>query len=463
MSRRGSGRTPSPYLAAARRASIDADKTALSVARSKLFLSVQSESIANQIVRRDIEPLFSANFFDKYFDMIVLPNCHPQFYHGWIDEIKELMAHNPSLYYSMLACSATQVHAYSGTAQLLGLALEYYGQGMRHVSRLLEVDSVANHNGLLMSIILLYLHGCLGQATFGDVPRHLDAAMSLVRLRFFDSRGAIQHTFDRIALESVLYQMFLTAAGTWSACPPDSTHVDAEFWSTAQLLLENSNLFPDDSPAVNSPVLGIPISLFRLVLSAKQLYHRSDRLDVEELGNLQAEIADWEALVLQNGEADYAASQSNLSHYQLYKDAAYLYILIASLLIDQAASAALEGASYQISSAGESWQAVRMLEILRRQQGNREWSKCFLSNWPLYATGFFMHTPDTQALVRQELLRRIEVTGFLQASRFLNELELIWMERGPIGTSTVQRSSDTHAASSDATRVDQRLGVENAW
>jgi hypothetical protein len=392
-------------------------------------LSVKSESIASQIMRRDIEPIVSANFFDKYFDMIVLPNCHPQFYHGWISEIKELMTLHPSLYYSMLACSAAQVHSLSGTSQLHGLALEYYGQSMRYVSRLLDSESLVNHNGLLMSIILLYLHGCLGQATFGDIPRHLDAAMSLVRLRLLDGGSAIQQSFDRIALESVLYQIFLTTAGSWSDCQPHAARLDDTFWNKAELLLEDSHLFPEESPSVNSPILGVPVSLFRLVLSAKQLYHRRDDPDLAALDELQAEIGDWEALVLRNGDPDSAASQSNLSHYQLYKDAAYLYIIIASLLIDQAASAVASDATTHIPSASESWQAAKMLEILKRQQGNTEWGKCFISNWPLYTAGFFMDTHEAQDVVRQELRFRIEVTGFSQPVRFLQDLEAVWAER----------------------------------
>jgi hypothetical protein len=410
--------------------------------------------MSSQIMRRDVEPLVSANFFDNYFNMIVLPNCHPQFYHGWIGEIKDLMTKHPSLYYSMLACSAAQVHSLSGTSQLHGLALEYYDRGIKYVSQLLDVDSVANHNGLLMSIILLYLHGCLGRATFSDVPRHVDAAINLLRLRLFTNRvsHSIRTTFDRIAIESALYQIFLTAAGPWVDPPASSVPIDFEFWHNAESLLSdpNSSLFPTHSASVNSPILGQPLALFRLVLTAKHLYqtrhlhhhhyqpHHSDSSPTLTT-TLQDELADWEALVLRNADPDPAAAASNLSHYVLYKHATYLYILIASLLLDQAInippippafSPTSEPTQHHPCASASTWQVIRIIQILRQHQGDMEWAKCFISNWPLYTCGFFMVRKEEQDVVRQELVLREKVTGFSQTRRFLEELEVVWAERG---------------------------------
>ncbi|KPI35889.1 uncharacterized protein AB675_10415 [Cyphellophora attinorum] len=354
-------------------------------------LSLRSESVSSQIMRRDVEPLVSANFFDNYFDMVLLPDCHPQFYHGSLGEIKDLMTKHPSLYFALLACSAAQVHSLSGTSQLHGLALEYYDRGIKHVSELLDVDSVANHDGLLITIILLYLHGCLGRATFDDVPRHLDAAVGLLRLRLFNGKGGVRQPLDRLAIESSLYQIFLTAAGSWVDPPSSNPQLDTSFWSIT---------------------LSEPPSA-----------------DYDAIATLKDELSSWEALLLTNGDLDVAAAQSNLGHYQLYKDSMYLYILIASLLLDQAINTTSDGESVQVPKASTSWQAVRMLRILEQHQSENAWAKFYASNWPLYTCGFFMAGASDQDIVRQGLMLRTEVTGFSQPARFLEELEIVWDRR----------------------------------
>lgn len=396
--------------------------------QAKDAISMQSARVACRIILRDVEPVVSANFFDKYFNMIVLPNCHPQFYHGWIAEIKQLMTQHPSLYYSVLACSASQVHSLSGTPQMRGLALEYYDRSIKGVLQLVDVESAATHNGLLMTIILLYLHGCLGQATLTDVPHHVEAAIRLLRLRLFNGNGTIWQPFDRIAVESVLYQIFLTEMGSWTVQTEQRLQFDTEFWLQAERVLAQSTLFPGESPSVNSPVLGVPVALFRLTLAVKNQY-RSPQPDPDTITHLRDELGEWEALVLQDGDIDPAASQSGLSHYSLYKDSAFLYILIASLLLDQTSALSPEADVALKPEESNSWQVAKMLQVLQNQRGVDEWATCFISNWPIYTVGFFLGTKRDQDVIRQELLRRLELTGFSQAARFLADLEATWAAR----------------------------------
>lgn len=108
---------------------------------------------------REVEQLCSRHFVDLYFGQLLLPGCHPAFYHGWIDEIQQLMEQYKSLYYSVLACSASHIHGLSKSPYMQELALDFYGKSVNNVGQLLAVSHVATHNGLLMSIILLYIHG----------------------------------------------------------------------------------------------------------------------------------------------------------------------------------------------------------------------------------------------------------------------------------------------------------------
>ncbi|ETN43748.1 uncharacterized protein HMPREF1541_02907 [Cyphellophora europaea CBS 101466] len=370
--------------------------------------------------------------------MIVLPNCHPSFYHGWINEIRQLMTVHKSLYYSVLACSASQLRSLSGTQQMHGLALEYYSRGIETVSSLLAVESAATHNGLLMTIILLYLHGCLGLTTFSDIPRHVEAAIQLLRLRFFTGHdGAIRRPFDRIAIESVLYQVFLTAMGSWCQRIEQDFHFDAEFWLQAEKLLAQSTLFPSEPATVNSPVLGVPMSLFRLVLSIKQIYQGPNRQDQETINHLRDELDEWEAMVLRNDDLDLAASRSELSHYEIYKDAAFLYILAASLLLDQADEFLFDGTEILEPRPSSSWQVAKMIQILQDHAEDYEWAKCFIGNWPLYTIGFFMETQDEIELVRADLQRRWDISGFSQVARFRGELETAWAGRAAPAESAI--------------------------
>lgn len=125
-------------------------------------LSRLSESTSIQAMRYNIEPLLVDHFANTYYSTILLPDCHADFYHGWIADIQRLMKQHKSVYYSVLACSASQIHSLSSVPHMGELALDYYSQSIKEVSRLLDLSSVATHDGPLNSIILLYLHGvCL--------------------------------------------------------------------------------------------------------------------------------------------------------------------------------------------------------------------------------------------------------------------------------------------------------------
>lgn len=119
-----------------------------------------SESAAHQVMAKGLEFVLCRHFVEKYYDLIVLPDCHPEFYTGWITEIQELMARHKSLQYSVLACAASHVHFIDASVQMQELALTYYSHALRGLSEMLaSASQVENHNGLLMSVMLLYLHG----------------------------------------------------------------------------------------------------------------------------------------------------------------------------------------------------------------------------------------------------------------------------------------------------------------
>lgn len=282
----------------------------------------------------------------------------------------------------------------------------------------------------------------MGRGTYTDIPRHVNAATRILTMRLFNGPLSISRSFDRLAVESVLYQIFLVTTGLWSDQIPLDYDFDARFWLQAEKLLDQSKLFPGRSNSLNSPVLGVPVTLFRLALSLKQRYQSPFRQDQATLDQLRSELEEWEALVLCGHELDCLSEyeQPNRQH-RFYQDAGYLYILIASLLLDQ-----LTGNENQNEDNGqsraepprpapiESWQIRKATQILRRYQHDDEWKLCFIGNWPVYTLGFFMSRSEDVQLVRDDMHRRWNLTRFAQLARFINDLEASFTERG-YGTS----------------------------
>lgn len=231
--------------------------------------------------------------------------------------------------------------------------------------------------------------------------------------------------FDRIALESVLYQVFITTMGSWYR-PPSNFRFDAEFWLQAESLLSQSILFPDRSVSFNSPVLGTPLPLLKLVLLVKQLAQSPFGQDEETLGQLNEELDQWKPLIWSNETPAAKWFDEQMPHYQSYKDVTLLYVLIASVLLDQLSQGIEdEEISLQLKPS-DSWEVFEIKQILQRHTNDEDWSKCFIGCWPVYTVGFFMSTADDQDLVRSDLYRRGVSTGSSQISRFAKELEGAW-------------------------------------
>jgi hypothetical protein len=68
--------------------------------------------------------------------------------------------HHQGLRFSVLANGASHLHLADDSVQMQDLALTYYSQSMRGLSRVVAAPSPAqDYNATLTAIILLYLHG----------------------------------------------------------------------------------------------------------------------------------------------------------------------------------------------------------------------------------------------------------------------------------------------------------------
>lgn len=72
------------------------------------------------------------------------------------------MVEDKSLRYSVLASAASHMHNTAPNPGMQSLALNYYSRSIKGLSTTLsqlnDID-LAKHDGFLMSIMLLYLHG----------------------------------------------------------------------------------------------------------------------------------------------------------------------------------------------------------------------------------------------------------------------------------------------------------------
>ena len=119
-----------------------------------------SVSTDHRALSPDITPLIYKHFVDKYYPLILLPNCHPKYYWVFLHKLELLLPEYPCLQYTVLASAASHLHSTLGSAQMQELSLTYYSQALQSLQELLASASrLENNNGLLMSIMLLYTLG----------------------------------------------------------------------------------------------------------------------------------------------------------------------------------------------------------------------------------------------------------------------------------------------------------------
>lgn len=283
--------------------------------------------------------------------------------------------------------------------------------------------------------------------------------MNLLALRLSAGPLQISRPFDRLAVESVLYQVFLGCTALWS--DEAAYHsFDPQFWHQTESLLENSILFPGFSNILNSPVLGVPVSLFRLAIQVKNMYQNPKAYNFRALNDLRSEVEVWEATVLCDREIDSLAENETSAPYQVYyKSISYLFALIFSLLLEHISSCpALDMPMLneyttkkpQVRTPptlpSDSWQVQKAMQILLKHRGDDQWAGCFIGTWPVYTLGFFLGEMDHIEIIRQDLNRRWESTRFIQVARFLEDLEATWSSRFGISP-TFSSSSDVNGMS----------------
>jgi hypothetical protein len=179
-------------------------------------------------------------------------------------------------------------------------------------------------------------------------------------------------------------------------------------------------MFPDRPASSSSPVLGVPIALFKLILAIKQLYQKPLLCTLANLSCLRKDVGYWEAaMTLEQKQASDERS--------IYDDATLLYILIASLLIERLTECdPTSSPRMPQPEASTCWQFREMIEVLRRRRGDSCWERGYVASWPVYTVGIFAGSESDIKLVREDMARRWTLSNFAQVSRFSKDLEKTW-------------------------------------
>lgn len=128
-------------------------------------IHVQSETHAEKWSAHTLESILLRYFVEKYYDMLLLPECPSDFYLGWINQIQAKLAcpEYTCMHHSLLANAAANLHFVDAKPRMQVVALTYYSHALGGLSKLLAQGGTSEaDDGLLMSVMLLYLHGVSG-------------------------------------------------------------------------------------------------------------------------------------------------------------------------------------------------------------------------------------------------------------------------------------------------------------
>lgn len=397
-------------------------------------------AVSNAVVGSCLEIVVGRHFIDSYYSTLINPDSHHDFYDDWITDIQNFMEDSTGLRYSVLANAASNLYLSGEPGQMQELALSYYSQSLRGVTWAVVDASDKQEdrrNAVLMSVMLLYLHGCMGHGTYDDIPLHVDAAVRMITWRFLegDPPPRLTRPFDRLAVESVIYQVYLCKMGLWSEREGQGLQFtfDPHFWLKCEALLARSIVFPELSNTLNSPVLGLPFAIFKIMLMIRTLWEedRTTRSFRHSVRRLKDELQPWETW-LQEGDPHIDAQMQlhttlDVVAQSMTKDAATLMVSSASLLLSQ-----LEQWNSSVvpsPPATSSWQRILMVAVLQRRRNDQQWSICCLANYPVYVSGHFMGTTAEIELVRNEMRQRASKMAWSQVHRFWDDLEGLWSSR----------------------------------
>jgi hypothetical protein len=400
-----------------------------------------------------LEIAVARHFVDHFYPHLLSLDCDRHFHQEWLRSIQKSMPHSTGLRYSVLANAASHLFLAGRCPQMQDLALHYYTRSLRGLGTAISQsdtnDWECGKNDILTSMIFLYLHGNMGNGTYEDTSIHVNAAAQVLERRFFrPGAGAdLKQPTDRLVVESVIYHIFQIEMGFWSDIPGKGLayQFDPAFWLKCEGLLRGSSKSPELPDPSTSPVLGIPMALYKLMLIVKRLWtmNPKSRSFETSLSQVETELDVWDrsGLLASEDEKSLAICQSPVlaSSHSIVGHATTIMAICASLLVHQLRRQP-HCIRVPIAPAGDECgeQVDKIITILRSRKGDHQWTSCHVSTYPVYVAGYFMRSEEEIGLVRAEMQQRFEDLHWRQVSRYWDDLETVWGTRSR-STSTARQ------------------------
>ncbi|KAK1708147.1 hypothetical protein BDP67DRAFT_411660 [Colletotrichum lupini] len=406
--------------------------------------SCSKDSIISLELRElpDLEQELTHHYFNIFLSVLLLPTVRERDLEGYGSQVMSMMLRSESVKCGVLAACASNKYMLLRSRRYHDAALGYYFRAVELVNRALH-DLGASAKGpddpLLTTVVYLYLYDMWGPPDETlDARKHVDGAMNLLKLRYEDtcSPMSMSRPLHRINTESVLYQAFLLAMRKPFA---PNFHVDEQFLDRSEHVL-NARKLIDILSEGDSPVLGLPLPLYRLITDLIDVLNSPKHPTEAFLIRMREEMKTWEGLVL----VEDGGASCPLSMTSFHKDAVTLFVLGASLLLDYIAEFSLANHTlwpqvprttqnswnplHPMRSAPR-WQVQRAFEILRRPAAYETWTRCFLGAWPMLILGYSVTSSEDISLIRRVLTQMVERMGYGEIQRILDDLEGVWTKR----------------------------------
>jgi hypothetical protein len=399
--------------------------------------------IALRTLGSGLEVAIAHHFVDHYYPHLISFDCDPTFRLEWLSSIQKSMPQCTSLRYSVLANAASHIFLTGQCPQMQDLAIHYYTRSLRGLGTAISHLDTSNwqfaHNDILTSIIFLYLHGNMGSGTYSDISIHVNAAMRVLKRRFFQlgAGASSMRPTDRLLVESVIYQIFQVEMGYWSDGPGKGLahQFDPGFWSGCERFLHGLSVSPESHDASISPVLGIPMVIYKLMLIIRRLWTMNPKSrDFEVfLSQVENQLSAWEGCELPaaNSIESLFSRQPSMNEpsHSIVGHSTTIMVICASLLVHHLRT---QPHSLRVPVPPDKEcdkQVDKITAILRSRKGHHQWTSCHVGTYPVYVAGYLMRSEEEIMLVRAEMQQRFEDLHWRQVSRYWEDLETVWKTR----------------------------------
>lgn len=260
---------------------------------------------------------------------------------------------------------------------------------------------------------------------------HVVGAVKLLSLRNQDNSSLRPFTqsHDRINVESVLYQGFLPSIRR--PFRPDF-RLDSAFITYAEDLLRS---YDNANPTSSKPsiVLGVPTSLYRLILRIIDSYNVPRNRLLDHLKGLKMELQYWEQLLVDDQDSQNVHHGDSRFNDLIIIATPLLLDLITETLTSRDDTDCPFVSVEDVDGKPWGWQLDLAMNILQCPEEHQKWSSCYLGAWPLLILGYGARSIEEITLVKDILTKMQQRIGYGELQRIREELDDITTYKVPDG------------------------------